>query len=169
MRSLILGIATMTVDISKVFQKLCNKIAVLLIFVLVELIIFIWKLTSDTQSITTRQYIKFIEEKNPTIRYNKKLNSHGDCSVCLCEFEEGEKVRRLKCKHTFHKDCLDKWLQDYFATCPLCREQVLPDNVVLKHRQQRNQQSNIEGNDENLPYVLFLLRGGNNSHLRRYV
>ncbi|XP_004502459.1 uncharacterized protein [Cicer arietinum] len=162
---------TMTIDLSKLFQKLCNKIAILLVFVLVELIILIWRLTSDTRPITTRQYIKFIEEKNPTIRYNKKLKSHVECSVCLSEFEEGEKVRSLKCKHTFHKDCLDKWLQDYLATCPLCRNKVLPDHVVSKHRDQlRNQQGNdFEGNHDNLPYVLFLLRDANTSHLRGHV
>ncbi|CAJ2667782.1 unnamed protein product [Trifolium pratense] len=155
----------MTIDLSKFFHKLCQKFAILLIFLLVELIILIWRLTSDTRSTTTRRYIKFIEEKNPTIRYTKKMksNSHGECSVCLCEFEEGVKIRKLKCNHTFHKDCLDKWLKDYVATCPLCRNQVLPEHVVSEHRQQQNQQGRFEGNDENLPYVLFLLRGGNNS------
>ncbi|CAL5203853.1 unnamed protein product [Lathyrus oleraceus] len=166
----------MKIDISKFFNKLCNKIAILLLYILVEFIILIWKLTSpETQPITTRRYLKFIEEKNPTIRYTKKWNKkpllllNMDCSVCLCDFEEGEKVRRLKCKHAFHKDCLDKWLQDYLATCPLCREQVLPEHVVSKHREHRNhRQGNVEGNHDNLPYVLFLLRGGNTSHWRRY-
>ncbi|CAI8598274.1 unnamed protein product [Vicia faba] len=168
----------MNIDISNFFNRLCNKIAILLIYILVEFIILIWKLTSgsETQPITTRRYLKFIEEKNPTIRYTKKSNNkplllNVDCSVCLCDFEEGEKVRSLKCKHAFHKDCLDKWLQDYLATCPLCREQVLPEHVVSKHRMHRNHQQgyNVEGNHENLPYVLFLLRGGSTSHLRRNV
>jgi E3 ubiquitin-protein ligase RHA2 len=160
----------MTIDLSKFFHKLCQKFAILLIFLLVELIILIWRLTKDTRPITTRQYIKFIEEKNPTIRYTKKMksHSHGECSVCLCEFEEGDKIRHLKCKHTFHKDCLDKWLKDYVATCPLCRNQVLPEHVVSElHRQQQNQQGSFEGNDENLPYVLFLLRGGSISNTSR--
>jgi hypothetical protein len=35
------------------------------------------------------------------------------------------------------------------------------------HRQQQNQQGSFEGNDENLPYVLFLLRGGSISNTSR--
>ncbi|EYU31056.1 hypothetical protein MIMGU_mgv1a021406mg, partial [Erythranthe guttata] len=45
-----------------------------------------------------------------------------ECRVCLSVYEEGNEVRKLKCKHTFHKDCLDTWLQQHHsATCSLCR------------------------------------------------
>ncbi|KAJ1394143.1 Zinc finger, RING-type [Sesbania bispinosa] len=155
--------------LSKLFHKLWGKMMILLAFLLIELIILFWKLTSDTRPITTRQYLKFIEQKNPTIRYTKRLKAEQvECTVCLSEFEEGDKVRKLKCKHMFHRDCLDKWLQEYWATCPLCRIQVLPDDVVSKHRQLRNQEGSSNGNDEHLPYLLFALRGGNSS-ARRYL
>ncbi len=42
------------------------------------------------------------------------------CSVCRCEFEEGEMTLELKCKHAFHEECLRPWLKEY-KTCPLCK------------------------------------------------
>ncbi|KAJ0980632.1 hypothetical protein J5N97_008887 [Dioscorea zingiberensis] len=47
-----------------------------------------------------------------------------DCSVCLMEIQEGEKVRVLpKCHHEFHTECIDMWFFSH-ATCPLCRAAV---------------------------------------------
>ncbi|KAK8928414.1 RING-H2 finger protein ATL5 [Platanthera zijinensis] len=48
----------------------------------------------------------------------------GECAVCLNEFEEGEKIRRLPdCAHRFHLDCIDMWFCSH-STCPLCRAAV---------------------------------------------
>ncbi|XP_052204297.1 probable E3 ubiquitin-protein ligase XERICO [Diospyros lotus] len=44
-----------------------------------------------------------------------------ECSVCLCRFEEEEEVGELACKHYFHKGCLEKWFDNHYRTCPLCR------------------------------------------------
>ncbi|KAM0010145.1 putative transcription factor C2H2 family [Helianthus debilis subsp. tardiflorus] len=47
-----------------------------------------------------------------------------ECSVCLSEFEPGEKGRVLpKCKHSFHTECIDMWFHSN-STCPLCRAPV---------------------------------------------
>lgn len=46
------------------------------------------------------------------------------CMVCLSEKEIGETVRTLPCMHTFHKDCVDEWLQQN-ATCPVCKLDIL--------------------------------------------
>jgi hypothetical protein len=45
------------------------------------------------------------------------------CPICLCEYEEGENVRALPCKHVFHPDCVDTWLKRN-ATCPACRQSI---------------------------------------------
>lgn len=47
-----------------------------------------------------------------------------ECTICLCEFSEGEKMRFLpKCNHGFHVDCIDMWFQSH-STCPLCRNAI---------------------------------------------
>ncbi|CAI9755762.1 unnamed protein product [Fraxinus pennsylvanica] len=44
-----------------------------------------------------------------------------DCVVCLNRVSPGEKYKILPtCKHGFHVDCIDAWLQRH-STCPLCR------------------------------------------------
>ncbi|MCO5582944.1 hypothetical protein L7F22_036847 [Adiantum nelumboides] len=49
------------------------------------------------------------------------------CVVCLNAVEEGEELRSLpNCRHSFHRDCIDKWLFSH-ATCPLCRR-IIADN-----------------------------------------
>ena len=38
----------------------------------------------------------------------------------LEDYKENEYKREIKCKHIYHKKCVDKWLkQDY--SCPMCR------------------------------------------------
>ncbi|EMS60557.1 E3 ubiquitin-protein ligase RNF13 [Triticum urartu] len=32
----------------------------------------------------------------------------------------------LRCRHVFHRECLDSWLLRPRATCPLCRDRLLP-------------------------------------------
>ncbi|KAL2317623.1 hypothetical protein Fmac_031499 [Flemingia macrophylla] len=49
-----------------------------------------------------------------------------ECAVCLGKFEDLEVLRLLpKCRHTFHVECVDKWLVNH-STCPLCRCRVEP-------------------------------------------
>ncbi|CAK9329898.1 unnamed protein product [Citrullus colocynthis] len=54
-----------------------------------------------------------------------------ECAVCLNRFEPTEVLRLLpKCKHAFHVECVDTWL-DAHSTCPLCRYRVDPEDVLL--------------------------------------
>lgn len=41
------------------------------------------------------------------------------CSICTDIFKELEKIRILPCQHEFHKVCVDEWLVDRSATCPI--------------------------------------------------
>jgi hypothetical protein len=51
------------------------------------------------------------------------------CPICLVEYEVGDDIRCLPCKHEFHKSCVDPWLANN-ASCPACRHS-LSDLVSL--------------------------------------
>ncbi|KAL7097486.1 hypothetical protein ACP275_10G147700 [Erythranthe tilingii] len=54
-----------------------------------------------------------------------------ECAVCLNRFEAEEVLRLLpKCKHAFHIECVDTWLDEH-STCPLCRYRVDPEDILL--------------------------------------
>ena len=57
-------------------------------------------------------------KKEDNILINKDL-----CCICLQNFKIKEKLRKLPCKHNFHKKCIDKWLVES-KTCPNCRLDV---------------------------------------------
>jgi len=50
----------------------------------------------------------------------KKKIAGERCCICLGDFAKGEEIRELGCKHMFHKDCVDQWLQQN-RKCPLCK------------------------------------------------
>lgn len=41
------------------------------------------------------------------------------CSICLSEYEDGETLVGLPCKHIYHEDCLSSWCTNHIR-CPLC-------------------------------------------------
>lgn len=50
------------------------------------------------------------------------LANPGDsCAICLDTLEENDDVRGLTCGHAFHASCLDPWLINRRACCPLCK------------------------------------------------
>ncbi|OIW01787.1 hypothetical protein TanjilG_03925 [Lupinus angustifolius] len=80
-----------------------------------------------------------------------------ECSVCLNEFQEDERLRIIpNCSHVFHIDCIDVWLQNN-ANCPLCRtsisltsrfqiDQLLTRNTTFSIPQDQN--PNIGGDED---------------------
>ncbi|KAF9908014.1 hypothetical protein BX616_000266 [Lobosporangium transversale] len=49
------------------------------------------------------------------------LGDGSKCLVCMSDYEEGEELRALRCKHGFHQACIDKWLTTGANKCPVCR------------------------------------------------
>lgn len=62
------------------------------------------------------------------------------CSICLCEYERGEKLIRLPCNHLYHELCLNSWTQNH-VRCPLCNYDLMDgfDQPVTVHEQAARQ------------------------------
>lgn len=41
------------------------------------------------------------------------------CSICLGDYEQGEKLTQLPCQHVYHPDCIASWTVEH-TKCPLC-------------------------------------------------
>ncbi|KAF7808824.1 E3 ubiquitin-protein ligase RHA2A-like [Senna tora] len=52
------------------------------------------------------------------------------CVVCRSKYREGDLVRRLPCRHVFHRGCFDGWLDQLKFNCPLCRSPLVSDERV---------------------------------------
>ncbi|KAL7093636.1 hypothetical protein ACP275_11G051600 [Erythranthe tilingii] len=75
---------------------------------------------------------KSVVESLPFFRFSSLRGpTEGlECAVCLARFDGTDVLRMLpKCKHTFHIDCIDRWLEKR-DTCPLCRRRAEPNDVV---------------------------------------
>ncbi|KAI3816492.1 hypothetical protein L1987_16190 [Smallanthus sonchifolius] len=58
------------------------------------------------------------------------------CVVCLNRLADGEYVRKLPCRHVFHKECFDGWLDHLNFNCPLCRLPLVSDesSIITRRR-----------------------------------
>ncbi|KAF9126619.1 hypothetical protein BGW39_006489 [Mortierella sp. 14UC] len=75
------------------------------------------------------------------------------CAICLDEFEDGDEIRSLPCRHEFHCDCIDPWLVRKSSTCPLCKFDCLPQTV--EETQGRGEDANIVlPNDRLIEFIM---------------
>ncbi|XP_011022026.1 PREDICTED: E3 ubiquitin ligase BIG BROTHER-related-like isoform X2 [Populus euphratica] len=62
----------------------------------------------------------------PSINYKTGSNQNGSndsCVICRLDYEDGETLTLLSCKHSYHSDCINNWLKINKA-CPLCSTEV---------------------------------------------
>ena len=81
---------------------------------------------------------RFVRRVNPfAITVSSDLaprqNSHQfspnvECSICLSDFEKGERVMELPCGHLFHENEIMDWLLGSSRLCPICRASLTVDD-----------------------------------------
>ena len=76
------------------------------------------------------------------------------CSICLDDFEEGDRLRLLPCNHSFHTNCILPWLTERQDCCPLCKISVIGSNSASTEDVNNNTVTNstrtsaLETNDD---------------------
>lgn len=53
--------------------------------------------------------------------HRQLIENQPICSICLTEFERDVFLKELRCGHFFHSECIDPWLLNEKAVCPVCR------------------------------------------------
>ncbi|KAG9070278.1 hypothetical protein KI688_009615 [Linnemannia hyalina] len=51
----------------------------------------------------------------------QRKRRYDPCAICIEEYEVGDKLRELPCKHFFHSHCIDPYFKDYHGICPVCK------------------------------------------------
>ncbi|XP_042520670.1 probable E3 ubiquitin-protein ligase XERICO [Macadamia integrifolia] len=80
--------------------------------------------------LTPNTFIEEFRYRTPAVKYGSLCNcnqSEQECPVCLNRFERDSEVNQLCCGHLFHKICLERWLDYWNITCPLCRTPLMPE------------------------------------------
>ncbi|KAI3764538.1 hypothetical protein L2E82_14549 [Cichorium intybus] len=105
---------------------LTNKSSILITVVAVHILRRFFK------TIYHRHQFPILTAKHNTTAATKTLY----CAVCLHDVDGGQRYRRLpECRHCFHVNCIDTWLQSR-STCPLCRNQI-PLHLLPRQEQKQ--------------------------------
>ncbi|QCE08735.1 nucleolysin TIA-1/TIAR [Vigna unguiculata] len=62
----------------------------------------------------------------PSLNYKVGSDQHGSndsCVICRVDFEDGESLTHLSCKHLYHPECINNWLK-INKVCPVCSTEV---------------------------------------------
>ncbi|XP_002445741.2 uncharacterized protein LOC8058040 [Sorghum bicolor] len=62
----------------------------------------------------------------PSVTYQAQDKQDGNmeqCVICRVEFDEGGSLVALPCKHPYHSECINQWLQ-LKKVCPMCSAEV---------------------------------------------
>ncbi|KAI3769979.1 hypothetical protein L6452_01097 [Arctium lappa] len=67
--------------------------------------------------------LKWLELEVFGFRNDDERPNSRECTICLEGFEDGDRVIRLNCAHTFHSGCLFPWVR-VCGACPNCRKPI---------------------------------------------
>ncbi|GLJ27625.1 hypothetical protein SUGI_0542100 [Cryptomeria japonica] len=88
----------------------------------------LWREFSEISSAISSSSGQIIKRRLSVITFRKvaekliEIEEDFVCAVCLRSFEEDDEIRELRnCCHIFHRNCLDKWIDNNQDTCPVCR------------------------------------------------
>jgi hypothetical protein len=71
---------------------------------------------------------------------NTHPHPHPECSICLCEYEKGDKLVSLNpCHHVFHEECIASWT-NHNTRCPLCNVDLVTSSIHINT-------VNVDGDD----------------------
>ena len=61
---------------------------------------------------------KSILDTLPTVPV-AETHLNDQCTICMENYSLGQQMKLLPCKHLFHSDCIETYLQQFSNQCPL--------------------------------------------------
>jgi len=55
----------------------------------------------------------------PTKVIDSDEETQDRCTICMVNYEKGDKAKKLPCGHMFHEDCVTTWFTNSSVKCPL--------------------------------------------------
>ncbi|XVF04596.1 hypothetical protein REPUB_Repub05bG0097900 [Reevesia pubescens] len=62
----------------------------------------------------------------PSVTYeagSSQSGSNDSCVICHVDYEDGDSLTALSCKHSYHPECINNWLK-INKVCPICSDEV---------------------------------------------
>jgi hypothetical protein len=98
------------------------------------------KMSVNDLSLPGRERMQSLDEEQPPLGDTTSTSTPvgpftstkcNTCSICIDEFEDGERLRLLpRCGHAFHTECILPWLSERQGCCPLCKMSVLETDEI---------------------------------------
>ena len=60
---------------------------------------------------------------------NKNNEDNNKCTICLSDFEIGDKKSLLPCLHFLHCECIERWIKRK-KYCPICKFQISFESLI---------------------------------------
>ena len=129
----------------------------------------------------TQYIIKFLTNKVFTsTKYTiLKIKYFGDCTICMNEFKENEKVYKTSCEHIFHRKCMTDYLElikkdiekqnqhelNNLFKCPNCKQFLFFKQKIKNIK--KNKKENSISDDDSYPGSTIKLQMVKNKKLRK--
>eukprot|EP01084_Bolivina_argentea_P256763 432417_1 len=95
------------------------------------------------EGVTTQQLdkVSIIEIYHKKIFYkSKRKTKYKSCCICLYDYKNNDKIRKLNCNHYFHQTCIDIWFKRNIQ-CPLCKQCVINAHILSKRSNTTNSEN----------------------------
>ncbi|CAK5052531.1 unnamed protein product [Meloidogyne enterolobii] len=61
----------------------------------------------------------------------------GKCTICLSTLRSDNVYTLKNCNHTFHHECVTRWISEGSKTCPTCRVSAILSDIKQLYRRRK--------------------------------